>query len=335
MSHLIEPHGGKLIDLMVTPERREELRELSREIPSWDLTPRQLCDLELLLNGGFSPLAGFLGQADYESVCEPMRLADGTLWPMPITLDVTEALADAARAGRAARPARPRGRDARRAPRRGRCGSPTARPRPRRSSAPPTEPTPASAHLLNRTNPSYVGGPRRGRSQLPSHYDFRDAAPHARPSCAHEFARLGWRKIVAFQTRNPMHRAHHELTLRAAQEVEANLLIHPVGGHDQARRPRPLHPRALLPGAAAPLPAQHGACSRCCRWPCAWAGPREALWHAIIRKNHGCTHFIVGRDHAGPGNDSHGQAVLRPLRRPGAAAQARGRARRRRWCRSR
>ncbi len=93
MSHLIEPHGGKLIDLMVTPERREELRELSREIPSWDLTPRQLCDLEILMTGGFSPLDGFMTRKDADSVASRMRLADGTLWPMPITLDVTEPLA--------------------------------------------------------------------------------------------------------------------------------------------------------------------------------------------------------------------------------------------------
>jgi sulfate adenylyltransferase len=85
MSHLIEPHGGKLIDLMVTPERRDELREQSRELPSWDLTPRQLCDLEILMTGGFSPLEGFMTKQDADAVASGMRLADGTLWPIPIT----------------------------------------------------------------------------------------------------------------------------------------------------------------------------------------------------------------------------------------------------------
>jgi sulfate adenylyltransferase len=91
--HLIAPHGGKLVELLAGPERAAELRLASRDWPSWDLTPRQLCDLELLLNGGFSPLRGFLTRRDYEAVCATMRLADGTLWPVPVVLDVPEAVA--------------------------------------------------------------------------------------------------------------------------------------------------------------------------------------------------------------------------------------------------
>ena len=87
--HLNPPHGGALVNLMAGPDRSAELHASSRDWPSWDLTPRQLCDLELLLNGGFSPLRGFMTRADYEDVCEKMRLADGTLWPIPIVLDVT------------------------------------------------------------------------------------------------------------------------------------------------------------------------------------------------------------------------------------------------------
>ena len=146
-----------------------------------------------------------------------------------------------------------------------------------------------------------------------------------RPSSRHEFHRMGWTRVVAFQTRNPMHRAHQELTLRAAKDVEANLLIHPVVGLTKPGRRRPLHPHP-------------GATRRSCRpTRCNTAslsllnlamrmgGPREAVWHAIIRKNHGCTHFIVGRDHAGPKRPGR-QVLLRALRRPGPPAQARGRA---------
>ena len=97
--HLVEPHGGSLVDLMVDETRAEELKQLSREWPSWNLTPRQLCDLEMLLNGSFSPLTGFLGQADYDRVCSEMRLSDGTLWPMPINLDVSQEFADSISAG--------------------------------------------------------------------------------------------------------------------------------------------------------------------------------------------------------------------------------------------
>ena len=92
--HLIAPHGGTLVDPMVDSERASRLKEASRDWESWDLTPRQMCDLELLLNGGFSPLSGFLSKGDYEGVCNSMRLADGTLWPIPITLDITEELAE-------------------------------------------------------------------------------------------------------------------------------------------------------------------------------------------------------------------------------------------------
>ena len=92
-SHLIPPHGGELVQLIAQPERTAELKSHSKEWPSWDLTSRQLCDLELLLTGGFSPLRGFMTRADYEGVCHNMRLTDGTLWPMPITLDVTEEFA--------------------------------------------------------------------------------------------------------------------------------------------------------------------------------------------------------------------------------------------------
>ncbi|HLI30732.1 MAG TPA: sulfate adenylyltransferase, partial [Terriglobia bacterium] len=299
MQHLIPPHGGELVNLVATSQRAGEITKESRDWPSWDLTPRQLCDLELLLNGGFSPLRGFMTREDYEGTCHKMRLKDGTLWPMPITLDVTE---DCARA------LRPAGMLALRDPE----GVMLAalhieevwQPDRQAEAAAVFKTTdpyhPGVASLLRQTHPWYVGGRLEG-IRLPSHYDFRSLRLTPAELRA-EFSRLGWRRVVAFQTRNPMHRAHQELTMRAAQQVEANLLIHPSVGMTkpgdveyyvrvrcyQAMLPK--YPKDTVHLALLPLAMRMG-------------GPREALWHAIIRKNYGCTHFIVGRDHAGPGAD--------------------------------
>ncbi len=306
--HLITPHGGTLVNLLVDAERAGALAAASRDWPSWSLTPRQQCDLELLANGGFSPLRGFMTRAEAEAVCGSMRLADGTLWPIPIVLDVPEEFARALGAGTTLALRDPEGvmlaalhvaevwRPDRRAEAEAVYGT-TSREHP------------GVAHLLDRTHPWAVGG-RLEAVQLPAHYDFRTL--RLTPAeLRGEFARLGWRRIVAFQTRNPMHRAHQELTLRAAKEVEANLLIHPVvgmtrpGDVDHYTRVRcyqallsryPLHTVKL-----ALLPLAMG-----------MAGPREAVWHAIIRKNHGCSHFIVGRDHAGPGSDGGGTPFYEP-----------------------
>jgi sulfate adenylyltransferase len=165
------------------------------------------------------------------------------------------------------------------------------------------------AQLLERDRPWYVAGRLEG-IQTPTHYDSRDL--RLTPADLRtEFARRGWRRVVAFQTRNPMHRAHRELTLRAAREADANLLIHPVvgmtkpGDVDHYTRVRCYqtllghYPPGAVKLALLPLAMR-------------MAGPREALWHAIIRKNHGCTHFIVGRDHAGPGKDSQGKPFYGP-----------------------
>src|SRR5512142_1318302 len=163
--------------------------------------------------------------------------------------------------------------------------------------------------ILNHTNPWYVGGTVEG-VRLPSHYDFRSLRLTPAELRA-EFARRGWRRIVAFQTRNPMHRAHQELTLRAAKTVEANLLIHPSvgmtkpGDVDYYTRVRcyqlllSKYPPGTVKLSLLPLAMRMG-------------GPREAIWHALIRKNHGVTHFIVGRDHAGPGKDKDGKPFYGP-----------------------
>jgi sulfate adenylyltransferase len=287
--------------------RRGELLGESRDWPSWGLTPRQLCDLELLLNGGFSPLPGFMGRADYESVCSAMRLAGGTLWPIPVTLDVTEEVAERLDAGMQLAL-----RDAEgvvlAALRVGEVWKPDLSAEAETVFGTTNREHPGVAHLLDVANPYYVGGTLEG-VQLPVHYDFRTLRQTPAELRA-EFARLGWRRIIAFQTQAPMHRAHQELTLAAAKEAKANLLIHPVVGtkrHDidhyarvrcyQALLPR--YPHQTVKLSLLPLAMRMG-------------GPREAVWHAIIRKNHGCTHLLVGRDHAGPGTDATGTPFYEP-----------------------
>jgi len=277
-------------------------------LPSWDLTDRQICDLELMLNGGFSPLKGFLGKADYDSVVDKMRLADGTLWPMPVMLDVTKEFGDSVKPG--ARVTLRDGEgvaiailtvdDAWEADREKEAN---------KVFGTKDKGHPGVAHLLDQMNPVYLGGTVEGL-EAPTHYDFKHLRETPR-ALRERFARSGWEKVVAFQTRNPMHRAHQEITLRAARTMEANLLIHPVVGmtkpgdidhytrvrcyeHILRRYPEQTTHMSLLP-----LAMRMG-------------GPREAVWHAIIRKNFGCTHFIVGRDHAGPGNDSKGNEIYGP-----------------------
>jgi len=306
--NLIEPHGGVLVDLIVDDERAGKLKAESRDWPSWDLTPRQICDLELLLNGGFSPLRGFMNRDDYESVCEKMRLSDGTLWPMPITLDVDEETAKRLEPGSALALRDPEGVMLAKLEV-GDVWQPDLGSEAKRVFGTEDAKHPAVRHLQTQTKPYYVGGKLEG-TQLPTQYDFREL--RLTPSgVRREFTRLGWRRVVAFQTRNPMHRAHHELTLRAAKEVEANLLIHPVVG---LTKPGDLdhYTRVHCYQKVLAHYAQHTVKLSLLPLAMRMGGPREAVWHAIIRKNFGCTHLIVGRDHAGPGNDSKGQPFYGP-----------------------
>jgi sulfate adenylyltransferase len=308
-SHIIAPHGGELADLIATPERIAELKAHSREWPSWDLTPRQICDLELLISGGFSPLRGFMTPADYEGVCHNMRLSSGVLWPMPITLDVKEDFAKSLTAGSSKVALR----DAEGVMLAVLHVEAVWQP-DRKAEAQSVFGTTSAVHpgvdyLLNKGNSWYVGGRLEG-VQAPSHYDFRTLRLTPAELRA-EFARLGWRRVVAFQTRNPMHRAHVELTFRAAKQVEANLLLHPSvgmtkpGDVDYFTRVRCYQlllskfPAGSVKLSMLPLAMRMG-------------GPREAIWHALIRKNHGVTHFIVGRDHAGPGKDADGRNFYGP-----------------------
>ena len=307
--HLIAPHGGApLVDLIAARPRAAEIGAASRDWPSHDLAPRQLCDLELLLNGGFSPLTGFMTSRDHAAVCSDMRLADGTLWPIPITLDVGEPLADELSPGDCLALRDPEGvmlavlhveevwRPDREAEAEAVFGTASRE-------------HPGVAHLLDRTAPAYVGGRVEGVQPVP-HYDYEQLR-HTPAELRDAFAKLGWTRVVAFQTRNPMHRAHHELTLRAAREMEASLLIHPVVG---MTKPGDVdhYTRVRCYQALLPRYPQHTALLSLLPLAMRMGGPREAVWHAIIRKNHGCTHLIVGRDHAGPGNDSSGTPFYGP-----------------------
>jgi sulfate adenylyltransferase len=307
-SRLIEAHGGTLRNLIVDQHRASALRAASGHWPSWDLSAPQLCDLELLVTGAFSPLTGFMTRADYEPVRDTMRLADGTLWPIPVALDIP---ADLARSLKNGGPLALRDDE----------GTllavlhvedlwqPDAEIEARAVLGTTEAAHPGVASLCG-AHPWRAGG-RVEALAPPTHHDF--TSWRFTPSeLRQEFDRLGWQRVVAFQTRNPLHRAHQEMTLRAARQADAKLLLHPVvgttrpGDIDHYTRVRcyravlPRYPAGLVKLALLPLAMR-------------MAGPREAVWHAIIRKNHGCTHLVVGRDHAGPGRDSRGVAFYEPL----------------------
>ncbi len=299
----IAPHGGNLVDLRANPDRCAQLLSESKSWPSWDLTPRQLADLELLLNGGFSPLGGFMGRADYDSVCSTMRLKDGSLWPISVTLDVPEMIAQQLRPGSVL---------ALRDPEKTLLAAlhvqdlwtPDLEAESQTVYGTTNPDHPGVHHLLRNTHPHYVGGRLEGL-RLPGHYDF----PSLRRTPAelrNEFARLGWRRVVAFQTRNLIHRADFEICERVMRELAANVLLFPAvginlqGDIDHYTRVRCY--RAVLPY----FPADS---TRLALLPLAERtdGPRSALWQAIIAKNFGCTDCIVGGDHAGPGQSSNGE----------------------------
>ena len=295
-------------ELYVAHDRVQEMKMAATELTSWDLTPRQICDLELLMNGGFNPLKGFLTEADYNCVVENMRLADGTLWPMPITLDVTQDFADSVELGQ-------------KIALRDQEGVILATIKVTDSWLPNKAREaenvfgandlahPAVNYLHNQAGSINLGGPVTGLQQ-PVHYDFRGRRDTPN-ELRNYFRKMGWQRVVAFQTRNPLHRAHQELTFRAAKDAQANLLIHPVvgmtkpGDIDHFTRVRCYE--AVLnqyPSATTAMSLLNLAMRM--------AGPREAVWHGLIRANHGCTHFIVGRDHAGPGKNSNGEDFYGP-----------------------
>jgi sulfate adenylyltransferase len=296
---LIPPHGGTLKELLVDEEKAQQLKSQAIVFPSWNLTPTQTWDLELLLNGAFSPLDGFMRKKDYESVCTQMRLSDNTLYPIPITLDVMEEFASSISEGDKIALRHPEGMilavmtvtD---------IWKPDRKKEAEQVFGTGNEEHPGVFHLLHQTNPVYIGGSLEG-IELPPHHTFNELR-YTPAQLRKEFTDRGWNRIVAFQTRNPLHRAHVELTKRAMKEVDAKLLIHPVVGRtspgdiDYFTRVR-CYKAVLEHYSQKP---QSSAMLSLLPLAMRMAGPREALLHAIIRKNHGCTHMIIGRDHAGP-----------------------------------
>jgi len=294
---IITPHGEKLCSLMLNEEYRNKLNNDILELKSWTLTNRQLCDIEMILNGGFSPLDGFMNQNNYDGVCKKMRLENNLLWPIPITLDINNELADKLEINE-------------KIVLRDKEGFAIAlltvndmwNPNKEEEAQQIYETTdiyhPGVNILLNETHPTYVGGSIKGIHN-PKHYDYPQLR-HTPVELRKIFHEKGWGDIIAFQTRNPMHRAHVELTKKALEEKNAKLLIHPVVGltkpgdvnhytrvrcynNIMKKYPKDMAELSLLPLAMR------------------MAGPKEALWHAIIRKNYGCNYFIIGRDHASPG----------------------------------
>jgi sulfate adenylyltransferase len=304
---LIEPYGGKLVNLLVAEDEREELWHRASSLrPHIQLTTRNLCDLELLATGAFSPLERFLAKADYVSVLETMRLADGTMFPIPVTLSVSRdkdlrldeevALVDE-------------------------HNNPLAvmrieeiYPSDREREALAVFGTKDTRHPLVAEMQAWgelnVSGPIRVLS-LPQHFDFRSLRLTPR-QVRERLAMMGSSNVVAFQTRNPLHRAHEEITKSAARQTDGTLLLHPTvgmtkpGDIDHFSRVRTYqvlaesyYDRQRMLLGILPLAMR-------------LAGPREAVWHAIIRRNFGANHFIVGRDHAGPGKDSNDRPFYGP-----------------------
>jgi sulfate adenylyltransferase len=305
-SLLIPPYGDRLVNLVVDAEEAKALREYAQRLPSIQLSERSVCDLELLAVGGFSPLDRFMGREDYWRVLEEMRLSSGHIFPIPVTLPVEpvpEIRLD--------------------------CDIALRSPKNELLAIMTIEeiyewdrdevaqkvfgtldlrhPLVAEMHRWGRLN---ISGTLRVL-QLPRHYDFTEL--RLTPAETRQrLAALGRPNVVAFQTRNPLHRVHEELTKRAVQEVDGVLLLHPVVGltkpgdvdhYTRVRTYKAMARRYYDPDrvllALLPLAMR-------------LAGPREALWHAVIRRNYGANYLIVGRDHASPGVDSQGRPFYGP-----------------------
>tara|TARA_X000000368_G_scaffold197449_1_gene155827 strand:- start:625 stop:2334 length:1710 start_codon:yes stop_codon:yes gene_type:complete len=294
---IIKPHGGKLCSPMLNKKHLREVNNDILQLKSWTLTDRQLCDIELILNGGFSPLDGFMNQDDYNSVCEKNRLKNNLLWPIPITLDISNSFADKLDTNE-------------KIVLRDKEGFAIAlltvsdlwHPEKDKEAHHIYETMdtnhPGVNFLLNDTHSTYIGGIIEG-IQNPKHYDYPELR-HTPFQLREIFNKSGWSNIIAFQTRNPMHRAHVELTKRALNENNAKLLIHPVVG---LTKPGDVNHYTRVRCYKNIMNKYNNDMTALSLLPLAMrmAGPREALWHTIIRKNYGCNYFIIGRDHASPG----------------------------------
>ena len=286
--------------LLVGEGEAETLKNESLDMLSLTLSQRQLCDVELMMNGGFTPLDGFMDRESYAHVLESMRLPDGELWPIPVTLDVKREFSERIEPGS-------------RVALRDREGlvlavldvsciwAPDKRTEAQQVYGTTSMRHPGVRHLHDRIGEIYVGGRVCG-IRLPTHYDYQELR-HSPRELNRFFDRLGWRRVIAFHTSRPMHKRERELTLRAAREVRGHLLLHPVVGvtmhHDLRHFARIKcyqeilrhYPQQLAALSLLPLATRE-------------AGPREALWHAIIRRNYGCTDFIVECEHATPAHSA-------------------------------
>jgi sulfate adenylyltransferase len=302
---LIAPYGGKLVNLVVAGEAREELIKLAGTYPTVRLTPRQMHDVELLAVGAFSPLDRFMGQADYQSVMDQMTLSDGTIWPIPVTLTIDKADLPEQAEWVTLRDVHNQIIAVMRIEEIFRFNW--------KEEAQKVYDTVDLKHPIVSEMAGWGDLCLSGELKvlnLPAYDDFVEL--RLTPAETRErLEKMGNANVVAFQTRNPMHRVHEELTKRASKQIGGSLLIHPVvgmtkpGDVDHYTRVRIY--KALVENyydgdtmlALLPLAMRMG-------------GPREAVWHAIIRRNYGANHFIVGRDHAGPGNDSTGKPFYGP-----------------------
>ena len=284
-------------ELFVQGEELADFKDKASSLKSWDLNQRQICDLDLLLNGAFHPLTGFLTKADYVSVCESMQLVSGHFWPLPINLDISENFSKNIKLGEEIALRDQEGvilaildvED---------IWVPDKIFESENVFGSDDSKHPGVAYLKHKAGPVYIGGSVIGLNR-PTFYDFRQLrnTPNELRSI---FNTLGWSRIVAFQTRNPLHRAHYKLTYKASEESQANLLIHPVVG---MTKPGDIDHFTRVRCYEAILKQYPKSTTRLSLLNLAMrmAGPREALLHGLIRANHGCTHFIIGRDHAGPG----------------------------------
>lgn len=314
------PHPTSLESpsLLVDAARADELRQAALSFPSLTLTQRQLCDLELLINGGFAPLSGFMDRASYESVLARGQLPDGQLWPIPIVLDVDAAFAGKLTLGQTIALRDPEG------------FMPAVltveevwEPEKAREASlvygTESRDHPGVRYLFERVRTHYVAG-RLEAIQPLVHHDFENLW-NSPEELQRLFSKMGWRKVLAFQTANPIHQLQRRLIVDAAKAHQAHILIHPIVGETrpgdlnyyarvrcykrvQRHLPHDMHALSLLPLAMR------------------MAGPREAIWHALVNRNHGCTHLLVGPDHGSPPPAAAGHRFYAPLAAQQALAEA-------------